>query len=415
MNLIKTSYYSLIATSVKILSTLVINKAVAFFIGPQGLALIGQFQNFSQIAMISSQGAINNGVVKYIAEYGDNDPKLNGLISTSFKITVFFSIITGILISVLSKFEASYFLKDASLYYIFILFGFTIIFFSINSLILSILNGLQEVRNYIRINIIQSIVTLIVTLLLINFLGVQGVLIALVTNQSIVFFLLLFLLRGHKHINFDVFKLAYDKFESKKLFKFSIMAVISSIITPLSFIIIRNNIQKQFDLVAAGHWQALWYISTMHLMVITTSLSVYYLPKLSSIKDPKLLKTEIFYGYKIIIPIVLVSSLSIFLLKDILIDLLFSKDFEVIKKLLLFQLIGDILKIVSWLLSYLMIAKAMAKAFIITEVIFVVVFVLLSVYFTNKMGLVGMTYAYIINYILYLITMVILFRKTLFS
>ena len=241
MKLIKSSYSSLVATCVKIFSTLIINKAVSFFIGPQGLALIGQFQNFSQIAMISSQGAINNGVVKYISEYGENDSRINSLISTSFKITIFFSIITGFLISIFSKFEAVYFLKDSTLFYIFIIFGFTIIFFAINTLVLSILNGLQQIHNYIRINIIQSLVTLIITLLLINKLGLQGVLIALVVNQSVVFFLIFFLLKGHKFLNLKIFQIAFDNYEAKKLFKFSLMAIVSSIITPFSFIIIRNN------------------------------------------------------------------------------------------------------------------------------------------------------------------------------
>ncbi len=103
MNLLKTSYASLIATTVKILSTLVINKAVAFFIGPQGLALIGQFQNFSQLAMISSQAGINNGVVKFIAEYGDDKLKVNTLIGTAFRVAIFFSILTGVVISFFCK------------------------------------------------------------------------------------------------------------------------------------------------------------------------------------------------------------------------------------------------------------------------------------------------------------------------
>ena len=45
MSLVKTSFLSLIATSVKVLSLLVINKVVAVTIGPSGIALIGQFQN----------------------------------------------------------------------------------------------------------------------------------------------------------------------------------------------------------------------------------------------------------------------------------------------------------------------------------------------------------------------------------
>lgn len=58
MNLIKTSFLSLFATSIKILSALFINKALSLFIGPSGIATIGQFQNVIQIAATISQGGI---------------------------------------------------------------------------------------------------------------------------------------------------------------------------------------------------------------------------------------------------------------------------------------------------------------------------------------------------------------------
>ncbi|EFA5100662.1 O-antigen flippase, partial [Escherichia coli] len=56
MNLIRTSLLSVISTFFRLLSALVINKAIATFIGPTGLALIGQFQNFTQIALVLAQG-----------------------------------------------------------------------------------------------------------------------------------------------------------------------------------------------------------------------------------------------------------------------------------------------------------------------------------------------------------------------
>ncbi|TOH87114.1 O-antigen flippase, partial [Vibrio parahaemolyticus] len=69
--------------------------------------------------------------------------------------------------------------------YVFSLFAITITLFSLNQLVLSILNGLKEIRTYISINITQSIVGLILTLVLVYLYGLDGALIALVTNQSL--------------------------------------------------------------------------------------------------------------------------------------------------------------------------------------------------------------------------------------
>ena len=69
------------------------------------------------------------------------------------------------------------------------------------------------------------------------------------------------------------------------------------------------------------------------------------------------------------------------------------------------------IKIASWLLGYLLVAKAMAKVFIYTEILFSVLFLVFSVIFVDIFGLVGITYAYSLNYFLHLIMMIFIFRK----
>ena len=64
MTLIKTSVLSAIATIIKIISGFVINNVVAIYIGPSGLAIIGQLQNFMELIITFSNGAITNVVIK---------------------------------------------------------------------------------------------------------------------------------------------------------------------------------------------------------------------------------------------------------------------------------------------------------------------------------------------------------------
>ncbi|HGC3634240.1 TPA: O-antigen flippase, partial [Escherichia coli] len=145
MTLVKTSLLSLIATFFKMLSGLVINKAVSVYIGPVGLAVIGQFQNFSQLVLIAAQGAINNGVVKYTAEYGKESEKLPSLFSTSIRISFTTSIVVGCILAIFSNFFSLKILDDVQYQFIFIILGFTIILFVLNGLFLSIINGLKEI------------------------------------------------------------------------------------------------------------------------------------------------------------------------------------------------------------------------------------------------------------------------------
>ena len=69
MTLAKTTILTAIATFFKILSGFVINKVAAIYIGPSGLAIVGQLQNFVRMITVFSNGGITQGIVKYTAEY----------------------------------------------------------------------------------------------------------------------------------------------------------------------------------------------------------------------------------------------------------------------------------------------------------------------------------------------------------
>ena len=407
MTLVKTSFLSFIATAMKLLSALAINKAVAVYVGPSGLALIGQFQNFTQLVMTAAQGAINSGVSKYAAEYGKDNERIPVLFSTASKISLAASLIVGSGIVIFSNYASLQFLKSEEYGYIFIIFGFTIVLFVINNLLLSILNGLKEIKTWIMINIIQSLYSLVFTTLLIVFLGLDGALIALVTNQSVIFLIVIWMLRKHPVIKLENFKGAFDKSEAKKLGGFALMAITSAATIPVSHLIVRNYLGETLSWEHAGYWQAMWYISAMYLMVVTTTLSIYYLPRLSEITDKAELRKELWQGYKIIMPIVIAMSVMIFLLKDFIIWLLFTEDFAPMRELFLWQLVGDVVKLAAWLIAYLMIAKAMTQTFITTEIVFSLSFVLLSTWFVDQYGLIGMSYSFTLNYTLYFFTILI--------
>ena len=410
MTLIKTSVLTGISTVIKLVSAFVINKVIAIYIGPSGLAIVGQLQSFTSIITTFSNGAISSGIVKYTAEYQDIEEKKK-IFSSSIVISLICSLIISIFLFTFSGYLSELILKDIQYSSVFIIFGATIFLFALNMVLISILNGQKEIKKYVLVNIAGSIFSLVFTSILIMQLNLMGALYAMVLNQSVMFFVTLAFVIKSSWFKLEYFLKGLDKDSLSKLSKYSLMAIVSALTVPVSHLIIREYIGKNLGWDSAGYWQGIWYISTMYLMLVTTTLGVYYLPRLSEIQDNKELRKEIFSGYKIIMPIVILASLIIFLLKEYVILIAFSKDFMPMMELFAWQLIGDVIKIASWLLAYLMLAKAMTKVFIYTEVLFSALFVGLSILFVDKFGLVGITYAYALNYFLYLVTMIFIFRK----
>ena len=77
------------------------------------------------------------------------------------------------------------------------------------------------------------------------------------------------------------------------------------------------------------------------------------------------------------------------------------------------QLAGDFFKIMSWLVAYLMLAKAFTKLFIGSQVIFSSITYFLSIFLIDEIGMEGVVWAHAIKYFVYLIAMVVIFRKYL--
>ena len=73
------------------------------------------------------------------------------------------------------------------------------------------------------------------------------------------------------------------------------------------------------------------------------------------------------------------------------------------KELIFWQLIGDVIKIGSWIISFMMLSKAMTKIFIITETIFALSIIPLSIICIYYFGFKGVAIAFAINCSLYLI------------
>ncbi|UTN04635.1 O-antigen translocase [Flavobacterium bizetiae] len=415
MKLIKTSFFSAIISIIRISSGFVTGKVIALITGPSGIALIGQFNNFITIVLTFSNGAINTGVIKYTAEYDGDKDKIKKLFSTSLKISIYCSAFFGLILLFSASFISDLLFK--SLVYInpIRVLGLTIILYSLNTFLVAILNGLKQIKKYTIVNTAGSIIGLIFTLILVINFKLLGALYALVLTQSIVFFVTLVLVIKSDWFSWSFFNQPFDKNVAKKLSHYSLMAITSSICMPVSQIILRNVVIDKLGVDAAGYWQGMMRISDGYLLIVTMSLSTYYLPKLSSLFSNDELRKEIFKGYKIIMPLVFVSCSVIYLFRFLVIRILYSKDFEAMSELFFFQLLGDFFKIAAWLVAFLMTAKAMTKAFVISEIVFSLTYVLISYLCILYFKLNGITIAFAINYFLYFVTMIVIFRKILFK
>lgn len=405
MNLLKTSALNGVAVLIKTATMFILNKILAIYVGPSGYAAIGQFQNFIQMVTTFAGSAINTAVIKYTAEYHGDETKQRAIWKAAGSLVLIFSFIFTFIILIFQKQLSLYIFQTAQYQSVFVWFAVFLVLFNLNALFLAILNGKKEILKLVTANIAGSLLSLLVTSVLAVHYHLYGALIALSIYQSIAFFVTLFLCYKASWFKFSYL---FGKIESqiaKKFAAFALMALVSAICVPLSQMVIRTYLSQEFGLNYAGYWEAMIRLSAAYLMLVTTTLGVYYLPRLAELTHFDEIKKEVYLGYKFIFPLAVVGGLGIYILRDWIITLLFSHAFMPMRDLFLWQLIGDSLKIGSWILAYLMLSKAMTKLFVITEIVFSLSLVLLTYILTKVFSFEGVSVAYLVNYAIYWLVM----------
>lgn len=412
MSLVKTSLINGISVAVRMISLLGINKALAAFVGPAGYTLIGQLQNIIQIITSIAGGALGNGVIRYTSEL-EGDPKEQYFVwSNSFKLGGSISLITSLISFLFSDTLSTFFFKTNDYSYIFLWLGFSIPLYVFNSILLAILNGKNELKRLVFANIIGSVISLLFIVLIVYKWRLEGALIALSVHQSLSFFVSLYFVVKTKWFKFQYFLFPIDKRVVKNFVRYFFMAITSAVIAPAGQMVVRDTMLNRFSPSDTGNWEALFKLSSAYLLFITSTLSVYYLPKISKIKIQSEIREEVVSCLKLIIPVLILTSSIIYIYKDFVVTLLFSNDFFISDKSFIFQIIiGDTIKTGAWLLGFILVAKGEVKIYFLSELIFFIVFILSTRLLIPSLSSDAPAAAYSVSYGVYFIFVLLGLRR----
>jgi len=400
MNFIRTSLYSGVSTAISLLVRLISNKIVAVYLGTSGIFLLGQLKDFLRLSNVISGFGIENGIIKYTSEFQKSDEELRKILSTSFRTHLFFSLIFCVLILIFKNTITEYLLLDFDSKFYFLILSISVISFSIHTLLMSIINGIKKIKLYVTINVFSVVISGILMITLVLKYAIIGALYALIINQIITLLVTLILFYIYKPFNFSLLFSDFNFKYFKKLSAFSVMAITGPTCLIISTFIVRYYISDKFDANFAGSWEAMWRISAIYLLFLISTFKFYLIPTFSKLNSENL-KNEVFKIWKVVIPIIIVITAGVYLLRDIIITVLLSNEFFLINEIIFFHLLGDIIKINCWVLGNILISKADTKAFVFFQIEWSVIFVILSYFLINAYGFWGVSLAYFITYIIH--------------
>jgi len=404
------------AVFTRIIAGLLTSKAIAVVIGAEGLALVGNLRNFVASAQTLATLGFYKGVVKYVNDFKDDLVQLSKTLSTVYYI----GFITTILVSFFCYFKSEtineiIFPTYNDYVYVIKIFAIVLPFYALNMFVFSIMNGFSKYKILIIINIIGQILSLCVALLLIYQKNLDGALISVAISESLIFLITLVGIINRKSL-VPLISADNVSFEHlKKLGSYTGMALFSAVILPLVILSIRSHIIDTIGYKDAGFWEAMLRISKYYLMLVSSLLGLYIIPRFSEINDIKEFKREVFSIYKTVIPYFAVGLLLIYLLRSVIVWVVFTEEFQSVEDLFLWQILGDFVKVLSMIIAYQFLAKKMFWHYVITEAFLVIILYTTSIYFIKIYGVQGAVIGHFVSYLMYYGVILLIFGSSLFG
>lgn len=370
-------------------------KIIAVLLGTAGVGVTSFINNIiTTILPISSLG-MNQGIIKEINENIADRKKINSIIVTSYLTTIILSIFITAFIIIFDRSISILNIDSFDKKYIYIAM-FSIPFLTFNQINIALINGFKKIKALGVANIASSIVTLIISVALTYYYRLEGAIISIFITAVITSLIYWYLGRSHDDRIIKGIKGFYDLSLLRILIKYSIIALYTMFLSNMYVLIIRKIIISKMGIDSAGIFQADWSLINQYLGLVLSSLGVYLIPTLCSLKTKKEINNELNSTLKIIVLIAVPIMLCIITFGRIVIILFYSTKFLEAANILPLFILGDILKCVAWVIGApLWTIPKLGKLAILNTLDFIII-TGSTYFFIGKLGL----YSVVIGYIL---------------
>ena len=408
--ILKITSLNAVVITIRLIVSAFIQRMLAIMVGEAGYASIGQVRNV--IAMLTSTSTLGtfNGVVKYVAEFKDDQPELSKLFSTVTIFAIIGSVSSGVVLFFGASFLSEYLFQSNDYIYIFQLLAVIVPFIGVGRVVNAVVSGLSDYKRYAKIELISYLLATVAVVIGVYTSQLKGVLIAIAFAPMIQLIVLAFVFGKTLNTYLKFKSLNLDLLYKNKLLAFTLMSFISTFLLNYIELNIRTLVTDEININEAGYWTAVTFISKNYMVFATGLFTLYVLPKFASIHNKHEFKVEVFNIYKTILPIFALGMLLVYVLRDYIIMFIYP-DFTGMEPLFKWQLLGDFVRLGALVLSHQFLAKRLVKSFVITEIVSLALFFVLSKFFIQYYGTEGIVIAHFVRYIIYFVMVFFVIRN----
>jgi O-antigen/teichoic acid export membrane protein len=393
------------ASVLNIVIGLVRIKVAALVLGPVGVGLIGLFNNLLVTASAVASLGIGTVGTRQIAEAaGRDDPAavatvrhamMWGTVLLAAGGTLIFWLLRGTL--------ATHVLADASLGtdvgWLALGVGLTVVTGSQAAL----LNGLRRIGDLARVTVYSALISAVLGSAALLIWREKGLLIFLLLAPLAKFALGQVYVTRLPSVSTQRPALRVLGQQWNTLARLGAAFMVAGLVTTLGQLVVRAMVQRGLGTDALGHFEAAWVISMTYIGFVLSAMGTDYYPRLTAAVSSNQAVNNLVNEQS---EVALLLAGPIFLIMlgiaPWVIELLYSPRFAEAAAVLRWQILGDILKVVSWPLGFVILAKGNGRGFMLSETFAIAVFVAGVWIALPALGLQATGMAFLAMYVAYL-------------
>lgn len=379
------------------------SKIIALVLGPTGFGISGLLNTTSDFISSILNGGLNSSAVRriVISDSENNKNHLNVIIAIIRNILFIVGLIGALLVLLFSDELSKRIFHSLEFSVAFRWIAVAIFFQQLTAGELIVLQGLRKLRNLALANVIGSSLSLIFTIPLYYYWGIEAIAPSIFISAILTFFAAKIYTSKHSKKQVKVENGLLIK-EGKNLYKLGFALSLSGIITIGTSYFLRLHIGSNSSFEELGLFTAGFAILNTYVGIVFKAMSTDYFPRLSSIVE-NLEKRNEFVNQQsevtllLLTPIMLVFAIFV----RYIIKFFYTDEFTGVETMLQYSVIGIYLKAAAWAVAFIILSKGDSRLFLINEVIANVYMLFFNILGYQILGLDGLGISFTMGYLVY--------------
>lgn len=388
-----------------ILITLVRGKLVAMFLGPEGMGISSLLSSSTATVQQFGSLGINLAIVKEVARAKDDRGRLSVVLGIATRLLLFTSLLGAMLCVVFSPLLSNWCFGNYDYSWSFVCLGVFAALSIGSGGLLSILQGLSEVKRLSKASLAGGLAGLFGGVPLYYFFGNRGIVPAMIVMALTIFLFYYVSFRKSTDYTHPPLSLREHIPLIKKIFSLGFIMMIGGLVGTATNFAINAFVRAYGDIDNVGLYQAASSLTNQYLGIVFSALAMDYFPRLAAAMGERdRMLTVVNRQTEIVMLVAAPLALALIWSAPWVIRILLTDEFLVIIPLMRWLGMGILLQAAVFPLGYLFITGDNRRLYVWMEVVLGnLIWIVFSIGLYYRLGLIGLGVSLVARNIVYLV------------